>query len=198
MSANKLACLAMISLLGLAAYSITPVHGEPAKLIMTPISPLKQYKTGTSLNDIQCAQGLQLIIKSSNNSPACVRPSTADRLVALGWGRPADNNTSSSDDQSTPKTITLDDNNRSITIKAGQNFLLKLGETYNWDISIDDQSVVGRIPNVMVIKDAQGLYQGHNAGQTTLTATGDPWCYMQKPACMMPSILFRLDITVTQ
>lgn len=189
---TSICCLAVVSLL--FVFVATPVHGEPVitKATSGYSSPLKQYKAGVSLNDIQCTQGLQLVIKSKDASPACVKPATASRLISLGWAKPV------ADEQSTTKTVTLDDNNKSVTIRKGQSFLLKLGEAYNWDINIDDQSVLSRVMNVMVIKGAQGLYVGHNTGHTTLVATGDPWCHTQKPACMMPSILFTLDITVTE
>ena len=75
---------------------------------------------------------------------------------------------------------------------------MKLGDFYDWSIDIKNQTVVSRIVNVMVIKGAQGLYQVHNVGQTTLTATGDPACYKETPRCLAPSILFRLDINATQ
>ncbi|MGI0009915.1 MAG: hypothetical protein ACREAE_00775 [Nitrosopumilaceae archaeon] len=49
-------------------------------------SPLKQFKSGIQLEEIQCKEGLQLIIKSRDGSPACVKPDTATKLVERGWG----------------------------------------------------------------------------------------------------------------
>ena len=49
-------------------------------------SPLKQFKSGIAANDIQCNQGLQLVIKAEDNSPVCVKPQTAQKLVERGWG----------------------------------------------------------------------------------------------------------------
>lgn len=194
--AKIMACLTMISLLFVIA--IIPAHAEPtSKAVTSHISPLKQYKAGINLKDIKCEEGLQLIIKSKDLSPACVKPSTANKLVTLGWGKLE--STSIEDlEQTSIKTVTLDDNEKSVSIKKDERFLLKLGEAYDWDISIDDQSIVSRITNVMAIKGTQGLYQGHNIGQTILTATGNPWCYTAKPACMMPSIQFKIDIIVTE
>jgi len=48
-------------------------------------SPMKQVKSGTSSKGIKCDQGQVLVIKS-DNSPACVKPTTAQKLVELGWG----------------------------------------------------------------------------------------------------------------
>ena len=73
----------------------------------------------------------------------------------------------------------LEQNNKTISIKKGRSFLLKLGNLYDWSIDITNQTVVSRIMNVMVIKSVEGLYQAHSFGQTTLTTTGDPTCYKE-------------------
>ncbi|GEM_PF-6174617 len=49
------------------------------------LSPLKQIKSGTALKDIICKEGFVLIIKESNEYPACVKPSTGTKLLAHGW-----------------------------------------------------------------------------------------------------------------
>jgi len=49
------------------------------------LSPLKQFKSGISIDEIQCKEGLELVIKSSNNSPACVQPHTVAILLMRGW-----------------------------------------------------------------------------------------------------------------
>jgi hypothetical protein len=50
------------------------------------ISPLKQYEAGVKAQDVKCKSGFELVIKSSNGDPACVKPSTASKLVTWGWG----------------------------------------------------------------------------------------------------------------
>lgn len=49
-------------------------------------TPLHQFKSGISANDVKCEQGLQLVIKAEDNSPACVKSQTAQKLVERGWG----------------------------------------------------------------------------------------------------------------
>jgi len=49
-------------------------------------SPLKQFKSGVAAEDVICKEGLQLIIKSKDHTPACVRPSSISKLIAQGWG----------------------------------------------------------------------------------------------------------------
>ncbi len=50
------------------------------------LPPLKQITTGVNLQDVICAEELQLIFKSSDNSPACVKSTTAKKLIERGWG----------------------------------------------------------------------------------------------------------------
>jgi hypothetical protein len=92
--------------------------------------------------------------------------------------------------------VTLDNNNQVFTLRAGETFLLKLGDGYDWSPVVDNPSVISRVINIAVVKGAQGIYSAHNVGIATLTATGDPVCRQEKPACMMPSIIFTLHIEV--
>jgi len=46
--------------------------------------PLKQIKSGVSIDEIQCKQNLTLVIKQ-NVSPACVKPETRTKLIERGW-----------------------------------------------------------------------------------------------------------------
>ena len=48
-------------------------------------SPKKQIKIGINPNDVTCNEGLELIFKSTDGSPACVKPKTAEKLIERGW-----------------------------------------------------------------------------------------------------------------
>lgn len=48
-------------------------------------SPLKQFKSGIKVEDVQCYNGLSLVIKKEDGSPACVKPDTASTLIYHGW-----------------------------------------------------------------------------------------------------------------
>ncbi|TAK17988.1 MAG: hypothetical protein EPO37_05945 [Nitrosarchaeum sp.] len=48
-------------------------------------SPLKQFKSGIVPQQMQCKKGLHLVVKSSNNHPACVIPEHIFRLIDFGW-----------------------------------------------------------------------------------------------------------------
>lgn len=48
--------------------------------------PIKQVNNGVPVNEVICKEGLELIFKSTNGSPACVKPTTAMKLIERGWG----------------------------------------------------------------------------------------------------------------
>lgn len=85
--------------------------------------PLKQIRSGTLPENVTCTEGLQLVFKSTNDNPACVKPSTVDVLIKRGW---ASMSTSESIDDSTPQLPITD---KSITeaqniVKANNRFML--------------------------------------------------------------------------
>jgi len=58
--------------------SLTQIHS-------TSLSPLKQFKSGITSNNVKCGQGLQLVIKAEDGSPACVKLDAAYMLIKRGW-----------------------------------------------------------------------------------------------------------------
>ncbi len=50
-------------------------------------SPLVQFKSGITANNVKCQQGLQLVIKAENGNPACAKPDTITKLVQWGWAK---------------------------------------------------------------------------------------------------------------
>ncbi len=67
------------------------LYSEPLKISVKSNviqTPLKQFESGTSLGEIQCREGLELLLKTSNNHPICVKPETKTKLVERGWAKP--------------------------------------------------------------------------------------------------------------
>lgn len=50
-------------------------------------NPLKQFKSGIAATEVKCKEDLQIIIKSHNEMPACVKPTSIAKLVAWGWAK---------------------------------------------------------------------------------------------------------------
>ena len=49
-------------------------------------SPRAQMAQGTQAHFVECAEGLVLMSKNSDDSAACVKSSSVSKLVARGWG----------------------------------------------------------------------------------------------------------------
>jgi hypothetical protein len=86
-------------LIGIVVLSLVSYTDANAVLM----SPLKQFKSGIAAKDVKCEQELELIIRAEDNSPACVQPSTAAKLVTLGWAKSQEN---------TGAVVTLTENQR--------------------------------------------------------------------------------------
>ncbi len=124
--------------------------------------------------------------KCLNSVPRCLMPSRLFRLQITSAGAVP-----------TPGalTVTLADNGKTITMTNGQTFLLNLGADYDWAVDVADQSVLSRVPNITVIRGAQGVYQARRAGTTTLAAQGKVIC---PPSQVCPQVIvdFRIQVVV--
>lgn len=49
------------------------------------LPPLKQMELGIQYSDIQCDEGFELVTKTTNGYPACVKPQTIPKLIERGW-----------------------------------------------------------------------------------------------------------------
>jgi len=49
------------------------------------MSPLQQFRSGTSAQQVECNVGFELVIKAEDHSPACVSHHGASVLVSRGW-----------------------------------------------------------------------------------------------------------------
>ena len=54
---------------------------------ISEIPPLQQIANGVLNIDVKCNEGLQLIFKTASDSPACVTPTTYEKLIERGWAR---------------------------------------------------------------------------------------------------------------
>lgn len=63
------------------ASAMSPVAGSASAH-----TPLEQFKAGVSIDKIKCANGLELMEKKDDHSPACVKSHDAQILKERGWG----------------------------------------------------------------------------------------------------------------
>jgi hypothetical protein len=50
------------------------------------LPPKKQIENGIEPTKVTCNDGLELMFKFTNNSPACVKPNSKIKLIEQGWG----------------------------------------------------------------------------------------------------------------
>jgi hypothetical protein len=94
-------------------------------------------------------------------------------------------------------TVTVNDNGKTFTLRVGDNILLNLGaDMYDWNVSVDNPSVISLRMGVLAIQGSQGIFDAHAPGSATLTAVGNPKCINLTPPCMMPSMLFNVTVIV--
>lgn len=67
----------------ISPYSISAANYDPNKQFILP--PLKLAKAGIPIDEINCKDGLKLVIKANNSSPACVKYESVDPLISRGW-----------------------------------------------------------------------------------------------------------------
>jgi hypothetical protein len=92
--------------------------------------------------------------------------------------------------------VTVADDGAILHLVVGQRFLLDLGSTVDWTVTIADQRVVGRVIGVLVIRGAQGIYEARTAGTTLLSAIGSPPC-PTGGVCPLFRVGFHLTIAVS-
>ncbi len=67
------------------SYASNGVMKSTGPVVVTLESPLKQFKSGILASEVQCAQGLELVLKVGDNSPACMKLDVAYVLIKRGW-----------------------------------------------------------------------------------------------------------------
>ena len=75
----------------------TDAHGKVIGFCASPggkpiaedasVPPLKQFRDGIVMHNIDCRENFVLIVKSEDGSPACVKSDTAQTLVKRGWAK---------------------------------------------------------------------------------------------------------------
>jgi hypothetical protein len=96
------------------------------------------------------------------------------------------------------RRVTLDDDDQTLTLQVGEEFLLELGWDYNWIAQVDNRNVASRVLNIAVVRGAQGAYTANAPGHADLVATGVPTCRNATPPCDLPDRTFRIHLVVTE
>ena len=58
---------------------------DSASAIAYFLPPLKQIQQGVNPANVTCTEGLELVLKFSTGEPACIKPSSVEKLIQRGW-----------------------------------------------------------------------------------------------------------------
>ena len=74
------------ALILISSVSVIPLAFSQIPPVAIFQSPKKQIEQGVQYYNVKCNVGLVLMKKLSDNSPACVKPDTSQKLVERHWG----------------------------------------------------------------------------------------------------------------
>ncbi len=86
MGKEKLVAVISIVIVSFVSVGLIPVFAPSYPEYVGVDPPRKQIASGVAPHEVICSEGLELIFKATNGFPACVKPSTATKLVERGWG----------------------------------------------------------------------------------------------------------------
>jgi hypothetical protein len=95
------------------------------------------------------------------------------------------------------RVVTLDDANKTITLKVGERILLVLIPMNGYDFvpSVVDETILRKVTDVE-IPGSKGVYEAVRPGSTKLTATGELPCHRTEPSCLAPTLYVEFPIVV--
>ncbi len=150
---------------------------------------------GIASENVSCKDGLKLVLKKTNNNPACVKPQTLQKLIDRGWAL----NIGSSDRAGIlvdTFKITLADNEKTFEIYSGDRIILNLSTKYTWGISVDNDKILKNISDASLDHNTQGIYESIDSGKAVLSAIGTPICLPESPTCDAPLLYFKINLEV--
>jgi hypothetical protein len=95
-----------------------------------------------------------------------------------------------------PKVITMEDNQGTIVLQAGDELVLSLKPGYDWTLEIADDAILESVERQDSLNNGEGYFVALKPGKTELIASGDAPCRKVEPPCAMPSLLFRIQVIV--
>lgn len=92
--------------------------------------------------------------------------------------------------------ITLEDVGKTLTMRTQGGFLLRLGEEFNWSVTVTPSDVITLNSKVSLEPGEQGVYIARKRGSAVLQAIGEPVCLAYDPPCSLPNVLFEMNVLV--
>ncbi|MGI0102645.1 MAG: hypothetical protein ACREA7_08645 [Nitrosotalea sp.] len=140
----------------------------------TLLSPLEQFKSGVVPIEVKCPENFVLTIKSEDDSPACVKPDTVQKLIERGWAKEPDSNPNSNSEKN---QVENEDINKSQSVKlsaTGFNGTYKVGEPIDFKINESGYGFACPVPHLRIIKpDLTVYWQGRYPVKTCSSTLGE-------------------------
>jgi len=73
------------------------------------LPPKQQLKAGVAIHDIKCKAEFELVFKATDGSPACVKPTSVEKLIERGWATDQTPPESSEERITTGDSVTVGD-----------------------------------------------------------------------------------------
>ncbi len=94
--------------------------------------------------------------------------------------------------------VTFADVGKPILLKTGDRFLLFLEKgAYEFSPSVQDIAVLQKVEDVVIVPDAQGVFEAKHAGSTLLNVVGELACQKTIPTCLAPTINVEFSVVVS-
>lgn len=120
--------------------SQTPFYVKFDTGALSHTSPLEQFKSGMSVQDIRCNDDLQLVIKAEDRSPVCVNQYVALRLAQIGWAVSNGSETRQLPDPTSALKLNLSVSPDIIHPKEFVTIKISVNNTYNNPIYVESQN----------------------------------------------------------
>jgi len=146
------------------------------------LAPKKQTNSGILPSEIKCKTGLELIFKLTNNSPVCIKPKNAIKIIQRGWGTLGDVKIEISTDKpeygiSEPVVISITNTGSATALSSyGVGYSIKNSE----GISIDGYGSGYPHPVSFLPNDQKYFYWDQGASMTLNPKNVEPGIYVVK------------------
>jgi len=142
----------------------------------TLLPPLKQFKAGMLWSDIQCHEGLELVVKTTNGRPACVKHQSVEKLIERGWAT-----TNQTYELVNPQTYSITKNEKTFQIQYSLEGA-KLSEMISDDVTnsihaLLDDSVGGKLV-ISIPRDLIDAEIGGSGKDAMFIILIDEWEYL--------------------
>jgi hypothetical protein len=121
---------------------------------------------------------------------ACQRSPSSGAILTLGPG-------STPLPGVTPSvTVNRNDNGRAVELNLGQYLAVRLGQDYDWRLSVSEPAVLEFTESASESQGQQAILRAAQPGETRLVVDGEPTCKRSDPPCSQPTRAFSVSVTV--